>query len=172
VTCAGIVRKALLQHAADIVLVGVNSGPNIGPRAIHSGTIGGALTALASNVPCIAFSLDNVYATNASDSRAFCWKTAEHLAIETLTWYHAQGHPYVGLSINVPSLPLSQLAGAAVADNFNATVEQWSEHELLRRGFVTIAALQPMFASARQPDSGASAILVEWLNNAMISRLR
>jgi 5'-nucleotidase len=44
------------EHVPDLVLSGINGGPNIGPNWFGSGTIGAARTAAFFGVPAIAFS--------------------------------------------------------------------------------------------------------------------
>ena len=42
----------------DLVLSGINKGPNTGHAVLHSGTVGAALTALAHGVPAMAVSVN------------------------------------------------------------------------------------------------------------------
>src|ERR1700744_6343965 len=53
----------------DIVLAGINRGPNLGRAILHSGTVGAALTAASAGLPAMAFSL-------ARDAAGH-WETAE-----------------------------------------------------------------------------------------------
>src|SRR5689334_16663937 len=45
----------------DVVVVGVNYGPNVGRDVLHSGTVGAALTAINLGVRALALSLDDVF---------------------------------------------------------------------------------------------------------------
>ncbi|MFB0629325.1 5'/3'-nucleotidase SurE [Streptomyces sp. AB3(2024)] len=47
-------------RAPDLVVSGTNHGPNVAGLATHSGTVGGAVTALESGVPAIALSTGGV----------------------------------------------------------------------------------------------------------------
>jgi 5'-nucleotidase len=87
----------------DIVLSGINHGPNTGAAILHSGTVGAALTAVSHNVPALAVSLATTRPTH--------WDTAAHAATQALGWFleHAD-QPYV-LNINVPDIPRDQLRG-------------------------------------------------------------
>lgn len=102
VTCAGAVRTALARSGeADLVLVGINEGPNIWPDGIHSGTLGGLLTALASGIPAIAFSADDVYS---SSDGIFDWTTCRLVAGRLLdAFLQHRGQPLQGVSVNISS---------------------------------------------------------------------
>ena len=70
----------------DIVLAGINRGPNVGRAILHSGTVGAALTAQAAGLPAMAVSL--------ASARAEHWDTAAAVATRALTWFL----PHVGVT--------------------------------------------------------------------------
>lgn len=87
----------------DIVLSGINHGPNTGQAILHSGTVGAALTAASHGLPALAVSL--------ATSRPTHWDTAERAAARALDWFLARAdQPYV-LNVNVPDIPADQLRG-------------------------------------------------------------
>jgi 5'-nucleotidase len=47
-----------LKLDIDLVVSGINNGPNLGTDTIYSGTLAGATEALVQNIPAIAFSAD------------------------------------------------------------------------------------------------------------------
>ncbi|MFF0472780.1 5'/3'-nucleotidase SurE [Streptomyces sp. NPDC004284] len=53
---AGLKAKAGWNQAPDLVLTGINSGPNVSAQVNDSGTVGAAVAALDQDVPAIAFS--------------------------------------------------------------------------------------------------------------------
>lgn len=53
---AGLRAKAGWTGAPDLVLTGINSGPNVSAQVNDSGTVGAALAAIDQDVPAIAFS--------------------------------------------------------------------------------------------------------------------
>ncbi len=87
----------------DLVLSGINLGPNIGPAVVHSGTVGAALSAAAQGIPALAASM--------SSFRPEHWQTAYPVLREALEWLTT--HPQDGrvLNVNVPDLPLERLRG-------------------------------------------------------------
>jgi 5'-nucleotidase len=113
----------------DIVLSGINDGPNTGRAILHSGTVGAALTAAVSGVRAAAFSQD----TNRSSGDPQ-WETAEDVARRVIGVMGRlpQGHV---LNVNVPDLPLPQLHGIrqghlAAAGAVQASLIERSEHYL------------------------------------------
>ncbi|GAB3254188.1 5'/3'-nucleotidase SurE [Kineosporia babensis] len=147
----------------DIVLSGVNHGPNAGQAVLHSGTVGAGLTAASQGLPALAVSLTGGTPTH--------FDTARAVADRALTWFLADlGTPYV-LNINVPDIPRAQLKGlkpAALAafgavqadigeagEGFVTTTfheiaddaEPGTDVALLREGWATATALRPPIAS-------------------------
>jgi 5'-nucleotidase len=87
----------------DIVLSGINRGPNTGHAVLHSGTVGAALTASTFALPAMAVSLD------ARASTCY-WETATAVARVALRWLLDAGEPMV-LNVNAPNCPLDELRG-------------------------------------------------------------
>jgi len=55
--CVFIGMNHVMKQRPDMVLAGVNRGPNLGFDVIYSGTVGGAMEGTIQGVPAIAFSL-------------------------------------------------------------------------------------------------------------------
>ena len=91
----------------DIVLAGINRGPNIGRAILHSGTVGAALTGAWAGLPAMAVSL-------ASD-RATHWETARAAATRVLEWFLPRAEVPVVVNLNVPDRPADQLRGLHAA---------------------------------------------------------
>lgn len=89
-------------RAPDLVVSGINRGHNIGVPIFHSGTVAAALTAAGQGMSAVAVSID-------SEDPAH-WQTSATVAAEALTWIVSEPAGTV-LTINVPDLPLDQLAG-------------------------------------------------------------
>jgi 5'-nucleotidase len=87
----------------DVVLSGINHGPNTGQAILHSGTVGAALTAVSHDLPAMAVSLATTRPTH--------WDTASHVATRMLSWFLDRvDRPYV-LNVNVPDVAPDQLRG-------------------------------------------------------------
>jgi 5'-nucleotidase len=115
-TPADAVRLAILticQSPPDLVVSGINLGPNTATNIIYSGTVSAATEARILRIPSIAVSLatfkDPIWETPATFAR--------QLAAEVL----AHGLPdKVLLNINVPNIPLVQVKGIRVTRQGNS----------------------------------------------------
>jgi len=109
-TPADAVRLAILTICAeppDLVVSGINLGPNTATNVIYSGTVSAATEARILRIPSIAVSLatfkDPIWETPATFAR--------QLAADVL----AHGLPdKVLLNINVPNIPLNKVKGIRV----------------------------------------------------------
>lgn len=133
----------------DIVLSGVNKGPNTGHAIIHSGTVGAALTATAHGVPAMAVSM------SAADPT--CWDTAAAVASKTLDWLldHLTRPPVV-LNVNVPDVPFDDLCGITEAPlaSFGAVQADIAE---IGEGFITLTFSEIDVRTEPDTDAGLQA---------------
>ena len=101
---AFIVRAAVtgaFGEPPDLVLSGINRGPNTGHAILHSGTVGAALTASTFGLPAMAVSID----ASTDDVE---WETAAAVGRVALRWLLDAGGRLV-LNVNVPNVPLGEL---------------------------------------------------------------
>ena len=56
--CVDLAVDALLDHRPDLIVTGINEGPNICNDCVSSGTVGGAIAGFINGIPSIATSLD------------------------------------------------------------------------------------------------------------------
>jgi 5'-nucleotidase len=92
----------------DLVLSGINNGPNTGHAVLHSGTVGAALTALAHGVPAMAVSVNAPEPVH--------WDTAAGVASRVLGWLlEAEALPRAVVNVNLPDVPASELRGVTGA---------------------------------------------------------
>jgi 5'-nucleotidase len=90
----------------EVVLSGINRGPNTGAAVLHSGTVGAAFTAVANGCCAMAVSLDVPFRAGAQDSGER-WDTAAEVAGDLL----AGLAPGYVLNVNVPNLDAGDLRG-------------------------------------------------------------
>lgn len=55
--CVKLGLEALLDHRPDLVVSGVNAGPNLGTDVLYSGTVSAAVEALIMGIPALAVSI-------------------------------------------------------------------------------------------------------------------
>lgn len=86
----------------DIVVSGINPGPNTGGAVLHSGTVGAALTAANFGFSGLAVSM--------ATGDPMHWETAAALALPALEWLADQPARTV-VNLNTPNLPLDAVRG-------------------------------------------------------------
>jgi 5'-nucleotidase len=119
-TPADAVRVAILAictEPPDLVVSGINLGPNVANNIIYSGTVSAATEARILGVPSIAVSLatfkDPIWATPAT--------FAGRIASEVI----ARGLPdKILLNVNVPNLPLEEIKGVRVTRQGNSGYQE------------------------------------------------
>ncbi|SES82019.1 5'/3'-nucleotidase SurE [Anaerobranca gottschalkii] len=106
--CSKLGLTELIKEPVDVVVSGINKGPNLGTDVLYSGTVSAAIEATIIGVPAIAISL--VGHNNELDY-TFAAQVAEKLAVELLK----QGVPKdTLLNVNVPHLPKNEIKGVAI----------------------------------------------------------
>ena len=156
--------RGAFGEVPDLVLSGINRGPNTGYAILHSGTVGAALTAATQGVPGMAVSLWTGAEGAGPEPH---WDTAVAVAARALEWFapraaeHAggpfptTGHPPV-LNVNVPDVPAERLRGLRAAELARVGAVQAVVGER-GEGYVTVT-----FDEAQLPDEpGSDAVLVQ-----------
>ena len=110
--CVITALRGAFGHRPDMVVSGINPGANTGRAILHSGTVGGALTAANFGVRALAVSID-AHASHV-DAADILWATAAGVAAEAARWL-AGARPAAVLNLNVPNLPPDRLRGARKA---------------------------------------------------------
>jgi 5'-nucleotidase len=107
--CVKIAMAELLPHPPDLVVSGINLGPNVGINVLYSGTVSAATEASILGVKGVAFSLDS-YDKNADFAAAA--RLAREL-LEQVRGWHAWNNG-VCLNVNLPNLPGAEVKGVRV----------------------------------------------------------
>jgi 5'-nucleotidase len=100
--CVMAARLGGFGPPPDLIVSGINPGPNTGRATLHSGTVGAVLTGGNFGVSGLAVSIgvgDEIH-----------WGTAGELAIGALEWLVEQP-PKTLLNLNVPNVPLDEIKG-------------------------------------------------------------
>jgi 5'-nucleotidase len=95
--------QGVLGARPDVVVTGPNAGVNLGPLTLHSGTLGAAITAASNGLPGIALSTQKRARFGFASAAEFC-----ALNLGKLLDYMEDD---CALNINVPDLPLDEIAG-------------------------------------------------------------
>lgn len=104
--CVMLAVRSLLGRRPDLVASGINAGANLGDDVTYSGTVAGAYEGMLLGVPSFAVS-NTAHAPKGYEAAA---EVARRMALHILE----RGlKPGVMLNVNLPDLPLDQIAGVA-----------------------------------------------------------
>lgn len=106
--CVALADLGIIKKPIDLVVSGINAGPNMGHDVTYSGTVTAAMEAVIAGIPGIAFS----FAGYAKDYDLETAKAIIHQVMEKVTT-----HPIdkaMLLNINIPLLPLDQIKGIRI----------------------------------------------------------
>ncbi len=106
--CVKLALGPILGRKPDVVVSGINLGPNTGTNVVNSGTVSAAIEAAIHGIPSLAASLG----TFRSPDFAFAAETTAAFARRLLT---SPLPPGITLNLNVPNLPRDQIKGTVVA---------------------------------------------------------
>ena len=105
--CIKIAIGAILKEPPELVLSGINHGPNMGADVLYSGTVSAAMECAIYNIPSIAISL--------ADHKPQDFTCAVTFISALLKIINQIKFPdRTLLNINIPALPLSEIAGVAI----------------------------------------------------------
>ncbi|MFT5162683.1 MAG: 5'-nucleotidase [Alteromonadaceae bacterium] len=124
--CVNIGISQLLTKKPDLVIAGINDGPNLGDDVLYSGTVAAATEGRHMGLPAIAVSLVKKGQLN--------YDTAAQVVVQIVK--QLQLHPLPAdqiLNINVPDLPIKQIKGIKVtrlgrrhqADSMSRQTDPW-----------------------------------------------
>ncbi len=106
--CAALGILEVMGGNVDLVVSGINHGPNLGWDVHYSGTVSAAIEAAMIGKPSVAVSV-------ATWDKDVHWEPAAKFAAQVAKRLLSQPlPPHTVLNINAPNLPQSQIAGVAV----------------------------------------------------------
>lgn len=105
--CVSLGILGVLERKPDLVVAGINKGPNLGDDVTYSGTVAAAIEAVVSGIPAIAVSLADYYEWEFSYAAQFAAQLARHAVDNGL------GNDVL-LNVNVPNLPKERIAGIEI----------------------------------------------------------
>lgn len=101
--CVFLALNHLMEGRPDLLVSGINTGPNLGDDVLYSGTVAGALEGALNGIPAIAVS--------AGSYQGQRYDTAARWLVEFLRERALELPRKTCLNINVPSVELSELQG-------------------------------------------------------------
>lgn len=103
--CAKVGIKSLMADAPpDLVVSGLNDGPNVGVNVLYSGTVGAALEAAINGVSAVAVSKEFGDGLGFAEAASLLEPLLRKIAARGLPRWHI-------LNVNVPSRPRAEIRG-------------------------------------------------------------
>lgn len=134
----------------DLVLSGINHGPNTGSAVLHSGTVGAAFTAAARGIPALAFSMV------AKDIPQ--WETADVVVSRVIEWGAVHAPHGLVVNVNIPDVPLAGLRGLRQARLAPFGAAQAQVTTFAHSETITMSSHE----ETEQPDSDAALLAAGW----------
>jgi len=105
--CVVTAFYGLLEHRPDLVISGINHGPNMGEDVFYSGTVAAAIEGTLQGVPSLAVSLATRERTNFVEPAAFVGRLLSRVLEHGLPRRQL-------LNVNLPHRPCSEIRGVQV----------------------------------------------------------
>lgn len=107
--CVKIALMAILKgrRKPDLIISGINRGPNLGINILYSGTVSGATEGAILGIPSFAVSLASFKWHNFEAALTFSYKLARAILSKRLPVHTL-------LNVNVPALPESKIKGIKI----------------------------------------------------------
>ncbi len=102
--CVHLALTGLLENKPDMVVSGINSGPNLGDDVLYSGTVAAAMEGRYLGLPAIAVSLDGAPCEHYQTAADVVCRMIQHIRTRPLA-------DDVLLNINVPDVDITELQG-------------------------------------------------------------
>lgn len=105
--CVSLAVLGILERKPDLVVAGINKGPNLGDDITYSGTVAAAMEGVLAGIPSIAVSLADYYQWDFAYAAAFTAKLAREVWLRKLP-------KDVLLNVNVPAVKADEITGVEV----------------------------------------------------------
>ncbi len=102
--CVHLALCGFLKEEVDLVVTGINFGPNLGDDVIYSGTVAGAIEGRFLGLPSVAISLASWEGNNFESAGRIAQQVINQIHISQLS------HDTV-LNVNVPDVPYEDIQG-------------------------------------------------------------
>ncbi len=102
--CVNLALNGLLKVRPQLVVSGINNGPNLADDITYSGTVAAAIEATLLGVPAVAISIVGRKNLHYKPAQALALKLVKKIMQEPLP-------PHILLNVNVPNLPENKIKG-------------------------------------------------------------
>ncbi len=106
--CVLVAVSELVEHRPDLVVSGINHGPNMGEDVLYSGTVSAAMEATVLGIPAVAVS----YTGDMFDALDGWEDTVRSLLVGLVE--RDRFPPHTLISVNLPGIPPSEVKGVRI----------------------------------------------------------
>jgi len=154
--CVKLAVKSILNKKPDLVVSGINQGPNTAINVIYSGTVSAATEGTIMGIPSIAFSLASFRISDFD----FAARFAAHMAKKVLQHGLPDG---TLLNVNIPALPEDQILGVKITRQGKGRYEEYFEKRVdpMNRNYYWLAGKKLQLDS--EPDVDDVAVLERYI---------
>ncbi len=125
--CVKLALSQLLPEPPDMVISGINAGPNVGPDILYSGTVAAATEAAHSGFPAMAVSYDGFRPADLSEQARHAAALAPRLAWKRLP-------PRCVINVNYPDRPMANTRPLRICPQTTAVWKDDYDERLDPRG--------------------------------------
>ena len=151
--CVKIALNAVLDVRPDIVVSGINHGPNLGIDVLYSGTVSAALEGAINHLPSIATSLLNGYEKYADFN-----PSAEFICDFIPRALELDLPPKTILNVNTPAVTLNEMTGVKTTELGRRMYTDSYERRVDPRGGVYYWLAGEITSESEDPESDVQAI--------------
>lgn len=115
--CVALAVNKILTRRPDLIISGINDGPNLGDDITYSGTVSAAIEGTILGIPSFSISLDT-WVLKKNHRERFCetgvcyFESATRIAFIIANFILEHSLPYdTLLNVNVPNLPFNEIKG-------------------------------------------------------------
>lgn len=125
--CVKLGLSEILRDKVDLVVSGINLGPNVGINVLYSGTVSAATEAAILGIKSIAISL------NSYSEPDYCY--AAQVAARLAEWTYKTDLPAgVAINVNIPAIPPGKIRGIKFTRQGTSRYEEKFEKRMDPRG--------------------------------------
>ncbi len=177
VDCVNVGLTSLWPDGCDLILSGINNGPNMGFDVTYSGTAAGAMEGTINKVKSISFSMALFV-----DGAPLHWETAERWLSENLQMLLDLPYPEgTFYNVNIPAIAYEEINGhkftamgkRVYEDRVEPRQDPWGRQYYWQGGIVVMRTNDPrtdVFAASNGYVS-ITPIRIDWTNDLLLEEL-
>lgn len=178
VDCVNAGLTVAWEEGCDLVLSGINNGPNLGFDTTYSGTVGGAMEGAINGIRSIAVSMACFV-----DGAPLHYETGERWLRENLALFtEAPWKPLMFLNINIPAIAFEEIQGFRIAsmgkrvyeDRLEMRSDPWGRPYYWQGGVAVMQGDQPGtdVEAVNEGYVAVTPISLDWTDYAYAAQLR